>query len=381
MKIVKQALIILFLMTVSFNVLSQTNRNSIESFDVKSEVLDETRRVYVSKPLGYETSDENFFVVYVLDGESSIDYTKAITELLYQNGYPKLLVVAIPNTFRNRDLTPTAWREAEDGGGSEAFLKFMKKELIPAVESRYRTHSYRVLIGHSLGGLFASYAMVNETSLFDGLIAISPSVFYDDFLVFKDIQKLLENNSGQLPEFYFAMGEEPGEEGDGILTLNDYLVRTSPKDLNWAFDRFSRETHSTVPLVGTLDGLRYIFRDFNVEPELLDQGLKAIIKHFENLSKKYRKNTPVPQRVLMTLSDRLWSSGNEQKAIDVVKYYAEIYPNMIIPYDYLSEYYSRQNKIDLAIQAAQKMLDILPGYRHAEEKLARLKGIKHSASK
>ena len=38
-------------------------------------------------------------------------------------------------------------------GGADEFLRFLSDELIPWVEGQYRTASFRVLVGHSLGGL------------------------------------------------------------------------------------------------------------------------------------------------------------------------------------------------------------------------------------
>ncbi|TQV89177.1 alpha/beta hydrolase-fold protein [Aliikangiella coralliicola] len=360
---------------------AQTARNSLESLVVESAALKEKRLIYVSKPLGYANSEERYSVVYVLDGESSIDYTKAVAEMLYQSGFPKLIVVAIPNTIRGRDLTPSAWREAQDGGGAENFLRFIKQELIPVIDKKYRTDNYRVLIGHSLGGLFATYALVKETQLFNALIAISPSVFYNDFSVMNQVEDLFEHYQSdsaltRLPEFHFAMGHEPGEEGDGILKMHQYFKQSAPAQMNWAFEYYPKENHTTVPLVATLDGLRFAFRDFNVPESIMDKGLDGLRKYFTKVSKKFGKNILVPQRVLMNLSDSQWSSGKHEDAILTARYYAEIYPDMIIPYDYLSDYYLRLGQIDRAIIETQNMLKVLPGFQHAEQKLKRLNEMK-----
>ena len=370
--------LILFTNLIFFgNAIAQTARNAVENLVVDSTILGEKRAIYVSKPLGYEKSDERYFVIYVLDGESSIDYTKAVTEMLYQSGFPKMIVVAIPNTVRTRDLTPVAVRDAENGGGAGQFLQFIKKELVPVIDKKYRTDTYKVLIGHSLGGLFATYAMVQERSLFDAFIAVSPSVFVDNFSIMAQVDKLFNNKTAKLPEFYFAMGNEPGEEGDGIIKMHKYFEQSAPAGLNWKFDYYPKENHTTVPLVATLGGLRFAFRDFLLPESLMAQGLEAIKNHFIKTSKKFGKKMLVPQRVLMNLSDRQWAEGQHSKAIDTARYYANIYPDMIIPYDYLSDYYQRLGEIDLAIAETKNMLKVLPGFQHAEEKLKRLKAIKH----
>lgn len=374
-------LLILLLTLVVAEAQAQTDRNSIVTIKVPSKLLCEVRHVFISKPLGYDNSDEEYFVVYVLDGESSIDYTKAVTEMLYQSGFPKILVVAIPNTFRNRDLTHAAGQDAEDGGGAANFLQFIKQELIPTIESKYRVHPYRVLIGHSFGGLFATYAMTQETELFDAMVAISPSVFFDDASMMKKVDQLFTNKKPHLPDFYFAMGDERGEEGNGIKAMNQFFKKSAPKNLAWKFDYFPRESHTTVPLKATLDGLRFVFRDFLVSHELLNKNVTALEKYYDKASIKFRKKILVPQRSLMNMADLQWTSGRRMEAIETAKYYAETYPNAIIARDYLSDYYLREGKIDLAIAEVKNMLEIIPGFRHATEKLKRLNAMKNSLAK
>ena len=64
---------------------------------------------------------------------------------------------------RNRDLTPAPSDWVRNGGGARAFLSFIKEELIPVVDTRYRTNpSDRALSGASYAGLFTLYALFEE---------------------------------------------------------------------------------------------------------------------------------------------------------------------------------------------------------------------------
>lgn len=361
-----------FLVVLSRGALGQTERVQIEQFVIESEVLEEKREIYISKPLGYDNEQDSYFTIYVLDGESAIDSTKAIAELLYQSGYPKILIVAIPNTFRNRDLTPTPWTDAEDGGGSSKFRQFLSEELIPTVEENYRSHPYRILIGHSLGGLLATEVFVHSPALFQGMIAISPSVFYDDYLVYHQFKKAMAKPSADFPDFFFAMGYEPGAEGEGILKLHQLLSRRSPKNLNWQFEYYAKESHTSVPLVATLDGIRYLFRDFQMNSDLSSLSLTGVISHYQKLSEKFGKNILPPQRVLMNLGYTQWEAGDTELAIQTFEYYADIYPTMIIPFDVLSTWHEKLGDTEKAIIYVKRMLDIIPGFGHAAEKLKQL---------
>ena len=99
---------------------------------------------------------------------------------------PELIVVGVPNTDRTRDLTPTRNASRPTGGsdpslrgsgGGDAFLAFLRDELIPTVDAAYRTTDYRILVGHSFGGLMSLHAFLSEPALFQAHLAIDPSVF------------------------------------------------------------------------------------------------------------------------------------------------------------------------------------------------------------
>src|SRR5215510_16420973 len=96
---------------------------------------------------------------------------------------PPLIVVGIRNTDRNHDFTPAPAAgfetppEAQRPGGAAAFLSFMSDELVPWIDRSYRTAPLRVLVGHSLGGLFALYTIGQRPELFTGYVIMEPSAW------------------------------------------------------------------------------------------------------------------------------------------------------------------------------------------------------------
>jgi predicted alpha/beta superfamily hydrolase len=54
-------------------------------------------------------------------------------------------------------------------------LAFLEKELIPEIDREFRTNSFSMLFGHSLGGLLVSHAYLQAESAFNAFIAIDPS--------------------------------------------------------------------------------------------------------------------------------------------------------------------------------------------------------------
>ena len=72
-----------------------------------SEVLKEERLLFLYLPSGYDQLEESFPVLYLLDGDAHFHHTTGTVQFLAQNGrIPDMIIVAIQNTERTRDLTP-----------------------------------------------------------------------------------------------------------------------------------------------------------------------------------------------------------------------------------------------------------------------------------
>jgi predicted alpha/beta superfamily hydrolase len=169
---------------------------------VYSGILGETRHYWVHLPSSYfdrSIQPMKYPVLYVLDGNIHFHSITGMIEILSSgvNGIhviPEMIVVAILNTDRTRDLTPTASKKGFDGrdtdwlatsGGGDRFLQFLEEELIPAVESDYRTLPYRTLVGHSFGGLAGINALISRPQLFNAYVLIDPSVWWDGKMMLK----------------------------------------------------------------------------------------------------------------------------------------------------------------------------------------------------
>ncbi|HEX3768979.1 MAG TPA: alpha/beta hydrolase-fold protein, partial [Puia sp.] len=181
------------LMMSFFTVSAQVpdNRLSIGTIDsLYSAILKEYRKIWIYIPDGHTRNKGlHYPVVYLLDGESHF-YSVAgmIQQLSEINGNtvcPQMVVIAILNTDRTRDLTPThvlhgIYGRYETSGGAENFTGFIGKELMPYIEAHYPVAPYRTLIGHSFGGLFVINTLINHTDMFNAYIAIDPSLWWDN---------------------------------------------------------------------------------------------------------------------------------------------------------------------------------------------------------
>ena len=138
-------------------------RGSSIADSLPSKILAEQRELLVHLPNNYQQNTElNYPVLYLLDGQRNFSHAAGTLDLLNQSYMAQeMIIIAIKNTHRTRDLTPTydeSYNEWGISGGADNFLDFIEQELIPYVNKNYRTNNYKILSGHSFGGLLVVYA-------------------------------------------------------------------------------------------------------------------------------------------------------------------------------------------------------------------------------
>ncbi len=172
-----------------------------ETFTIPSATLGEIRRINVYLPPGYADSPAvRLPVLFMPDGGIAEDFlhVAGLVQVSVGNGTMRpFILVGIENTHRRLDLTgPTENSRdrqiAPKVGGSAAFRKFIRSELMPAINFRYRTTKETAIIGESLAGLFIVETFLLEPDLFDSYIAFDPSLWWN-----------MANSSGK-PSLAFA---------------------------------------------------------------------------------------------------------------------------------------------------------------------------------
>ena len=245
-----------------------------------SETLQEKRPLFIYLPEGYDKENTRYPVIYVLDGETRCAHTVPTVRFLTAEGLmPKAMVVGIPNVNRERDFLPGRDKNGPSGDGAYNFLRFIHIELFSYIEKQYKADDYRILIGHSYGGLFAMFALLNQPDAFEGYIMIDPSFWYNSHMLVKSTGSFLSGISS-LPKIVFISGNEGKSWHEmGNDAMDSVLKADAPKDLRWRTFAYTNENHGSVPFKSIYDGLRYIFDDYrsNIGMLIPDRGM--IIKN------------------------------------------------------------------------------------------------------
>jgi len=249
---------------------------SATKFTIRSEILNESRIVLVHVPdtYGWEAARENRYpVLYLLDGLAYFDATIGIAHHLgsYNAGVqriPDLIVVAIQNTKRSRDMTPTRIAEgpySSGSGGAASFRGFLESELIPAVDKRFRTSGERVLVGHSLAGLFVLDTFLEKPNLFDAYIASDPSLWWDDKLLARKLSARRDTPPGTSVRVFIAQANtpdsKPGEHDAHKAGIAGFraALENAKSSARRSYRYFEDETHFSVPLQAIYRGLQLVY--------------------------------------------------------------------------------------------------------------------------
>jgi predicted alpha/beta superfamily hydrolase len=175
-----------------------------------------------------------------------------------------MVLVGIENTERRRDLTgPT--RVADDRkiaprvGGSAEFRKFIRTELMPEVERRYRTTPERAIIGESLAGLFIVETFFVEPQLFDTYVAFDPSLWWNGEELVKRATERLRGGAGRGKTLYLASSSEK-ELARLTAELATLLEKSAPAGLKWLYSPMPGETHATIYHPAALLAIRRVFK-------------------------------------------------------------------------------------------------------------------------
>ena len=278
------ALVVLLLATSSTR--GDTNRppatlsprvtGSVEHLAPMDSQFVDRRSVDVWLPPGYFSAEANarrYPVIYCQDGQNIFDpatsfigvdwgIDETMTRLIAAKQVPEAIVVAIWNTpkrlseympqkpferVKESDL-PDMFKSARRQPLGDAYLRYLVRELKPAIDARYRTLPGREstsILGSSMGGLISLYALCEYPEVFGGAACLSTAWTVAGGITAQDLQPALPDPKTH--RIYFDYGNETKE--DNYETLHqqvDAQLRAAgyQEGKNWVTRKFPGEEHS-----------------------------------------------------------------------------------------------------------------------------------------
>jgi predicted alpha/beta superfamily hydrolase len=360
---------------------------------IQSKVLGENRKVWVHVPGGGLNATTRYPVVYLLDGDahfaSVVGLIQQLSSVNGNNFCPEMIIVAIPNTDRRRDLTPTHVdsdppfmdsTSTKSTGGGNNFLSFIEKELIPHIDSLYPTQPYKMLIGHSFGGLTVMNSLINRPKLFNSYICIDPSMWYDHMNFLKTTKKALSTQKYTGTTLYLGIANTMSEgvtlarlpkdttamNGHirSIFELDNHAKATPQNGLRYKSKYYPDDTHSYAPLITEYDALRFIFdyyplkltnKDFEDSTTALAD---KYLKHYASVSKQMGYKVAPPENAMNAMGYQALGAKHFQKAESFFKLNISNYPESGNVYDSYGDYFVAKKDNANAIAQFEKALSV-----------------------
>ncbi len=230
---------------------------------ITSTITGKDYQLYLSFPKNYSTKDSiSYPILYVMDGRFNFSTIRGM-RTLFDLGplIEDVIIVGIGTSNwkvnRYQDFTPsvnTSEDEKRKGmfksGGAAKFLESIKTEITPFLDKNYKTNADRGITGHSLGGLFTTYCLVNSDGYFTRFGINSPSLWWDNEKVLNQaVAQFTENKIWDLPQtkVFISVGDqESSSMVPTMMKFSKYLEDSNYENIDLKWKIFDEENHISV---------------------------------------------------------------------------------------------------------------------------------------
>ena len=165
----------------------------------------------------YLNENTEYILIQPVD-ENDISVLDNEVKHIEENTDRNFSLVAFEIEDWNSELTP--WEmpllrgKGNFGDGATGTLEFIKNDLIPSLSEYINTENKEIkyiLGGYSLAGLFSLWS-VYQTDIFEGIAAVSPSVWYKGWIEYVEAEKPLSE------KIYLSLGDTEEKTKHQILS-------------------------------------------------------------------------------------------------------------------------------------------------------------------
>lgn len=258
---------------------SKHDTKPIIEFKYYSKEIKDTFNISVQLPLEYkEKGSKHYPVVVVTDANFYYPMLAPVMHQYEKAGLlPLLILVGIGyksfktmDSLRVRDyLYPKSIPSDEMNaiGGGQRFYQFITRNLLPKIDSNYRTESRtRTLLGHSFGGYFSLYVLLEQLNQnrndFNGFVSASPSLWYNNNYLFQLPQKL-KTSKDSLNVFLSVGAMETPEEWtvQPLKNMSKQLKDAGLKNVKLNTEVYTHLDHMDAGLISFIRGMELIYEE------------------------------------------------------------------------------------------------------------------------
>ena len=238
----------------------------IRYHEVAAEAVGRSYHVYVRLPEGYSDGDDDYPTLYLLDGGALLPlFASYYRALNFSEEVPDSIIVGISygsdsfetGNYRSTDYTAPS-PEREYYGGAARFQRFLADELMPMIQSAYRSNpERRIVFGQSIGGQFVIFTAMTRPDLFWGHIASNPALH-------RNVEYFLEPLAGNSRPGTSKLVVAAGTNDDARFVrprmrwVEHWREHELP--LQWTLIELEGHSHMSAPPASFRQGMRWLFR-------------------------------------------------------------------------------------------------------------------------
>lgn len=331
-------------------------QSQTETLGITSKVFNETRKVKVALPQGYnDDPSRKYIVAWLFDAQSGdfFNYIKATIDYLTSQGYIKpLILIGIQSANRQYEFTPASQtaeglKNFKKSGGASLLALHLKGEVLPEVQKKYRCEAYNIGIGHSLGGTFVTYCLLNFAEIFNASIIVSPNYHYDNEQLVHKFDSLANERILKNRFLYIAYGKGDTYEErfkPGTKKIDSLLHKKNIPGLRWLVKNLDNDDHGTTAAEGIFKGLIELYRQFTLPYTQFTTLLKDTTSPFINRIKQYYKTQSDWAGITLPMVNdangmayNCLYSDKPKEAVAILHWALSLYPENINLYDSMGE--------------------------------------------
>lgn len=292
-------ILLYFLSSHLFSQVSSSDIINGTSYTLTSEVLKENRKIQVYLPESYSSSDKNYPVVYILDGQRLFDLGVSMNKSFKRFRLsPDFIVVGIVNTYPQRF--------GHFSSKAEEFIDFIQQDVISFIDRKFRTSKDRLLFGWEYAGGFAIQTLISNPDLFTAYIAASPFPLNAPDLSIKDkrlqqLDSLLHQKGALNKHLYFSVAEDEGMVKKGTNDLNALLLKTQKEHFKWKYRILKGEEHRSTAYATLYKALKSYFYYYpvlqfsNHDAFLKAGGVPYVKEYYQKRAQQYGFSSEIPR--------------------------------------------------------------------------------------
>ncbi|MFN4761866.1 alpha/beta hydrolase [Gillisia sp. Q332] len=350
-------LLLLLLLTLPNLLISQIIHKEIASSKMGKE-----RQLKIQLPRNYEQNKEKSYpVIIVLDGDylfepvaGNIDYYS------YWEDIPEMIVVGInQSATRESDAyyDENTFLPSDTGA---AFFEFIGMELMPFLDSNYRTGSFRVIVGHDFTSNFINYYLLKEKPLFRGYINLSPDLAPE---MANRITASLEKTTEPIWYYLATSSEDISALKEPILKFDSQLKNINNKNLQYNFDNFQDATHYTLVGNAIPKAIEQIFKAYrpisiqDYNSILLQTSVSSytyLVEKYETIQNLFGIDKQIRLNDFMAVYNAMEKTRKWDELKDLAKLANDHYPNTMLGTYFDARYDEEMGNPKRAMRSYQK---------------------------